>query len=368
MMLCGLSQKYLEDRLKLGKDAKGVVLEIKKEKNNSYIEAILFDGELSKTDEIAVSNLDGEPIISKIRVLEEIQPLSSVFKPMEKISASTGIRMQLVEKTNILPGMPFILYKGDKELIKKIFKKEISENVKTQKNGIIAKADSLGSLEALLSMLNQENIEVLKAGIGGINKSDVISAKANIEINEIDAVIVGFNVEIDSDAQEIRGKVKILTDDVIYKLIEDLIFFRNEKAKEIEKKRLMQLSSICKLKILHEYIFRNTKPAIFGVRVEGGKLIPNLILIDENGEKIGRVKNMQSENKPVNEGVEGKEFAISMSGINFERVLGNKTFLYSDITESQFKIFRKNKDLLSGKELQVLQEIEQIKKQTKNKD
>jgi len=362
MMLCGLSQKYLEDRLKLGKDAKGVVLEIKKEKNNSYIEAILYDGELSKTDEIAVSNLDGEPIISNIRVLEEIQPLSSVFKPREKIRASTGIRMQLVEKTNILPGMPFVLYKGNKELIKKIFKKEISENVKTQKNGIIAKADSLGSLEALLSMLNQEHIEVLKAGIGSINKCDVISAKANIEINEIDAVIVGFNVNVDSDAEEIKGKVKILTNDVIYKLIEDLIFFRNEKAKEIEKRRLMQLSSICKLKILHEYVFRNTKPAIFGVRVEGGKLIPNLTLIDEKGEKIGRVKNMQSENKPINEGIEGKELAISIPGINFERVLGGKIFLYSDITESQFKIFRKNKDLLSSKELQILQEIEQVKK------
>ena len=62
------------------------------------------------------------------------------------------------------------------------------------------------------------------------------------------------------------------------------------------------------------------------------------------------------------------EVAVSIPGINFERVLGNKTFLYSDITESQFKIFRKNKDLLSGKELQVLQEIEQIKKQTKNKE
>ena len=29
MMLCGISQKYLSDRLKIGKDPKGVVLEIK---------------------------------------------------------------------------------------------------------------------------------------------------------------------------------------------------------------------------------------------------------------------------------------------------------------------------------------------------
>jgi len=362
MMLCGLSQKYLEDKLKLGKDAKGVVLEIKKEKNNNYIEAILYDGELSKSDEIAVSNLDGEPIISKIRLLEEIQPLSSSFKPIEKVVASTGIRMQLTEKADILPGMPFVLYKGDIESIKKIFKKEISENIKTQKNGIIAKADSLGSLEALLAMLKQNNIDVVKAGIGDINKTDIVSAKANLEINELDSVIVGFNVKVDSDADEIRGKVKILTDDVVYKLIEDLIGFRSEKSKEIEKKRLMQLTTICKIKIMHEYVFRNTKPAIFGVRIEGGKLQSGLSLIDEKGEKIGRVKNMQSENKTINEASEGTELAISIPGINFERVLGNKTFLYSDITESQFKIFRKNKDLLSSKELQILQEIEQIKK------
>lgn len=366
MMLCGLSQKYLEERLKLGKDAKGVILEIKKDKNNHYLEAILYDGELLKADTIAVSNLDGEPIISNIRVLEEIEPLSSIFKPKEKITASTGIRMQLTEKADILPGMPFVIYKNDIEAIKKIFRKEISENIKTQKSGIIAKADSLGSLEALLSMLNAENINVVRAGIGSINKSDIISAKANLEINEIDAVIVGFNVKIDDDAKEILGKIKIITDDVIYKLIENLIFFRNEKAKEIEKRRLMQLSSICKLKILHEYVFRNTKPAIFGVRVDGGKLIPNLQLIDEKGEKIGKVKNMQFENKSINEGSEGKELAISIPGINFERVLKDKTFLYSDISESQFKIFRKNKDLLSSRELQILSEIEQIKSKTKN--
>ena len=84
LMLCGLSQKYLKNRLKLGKEAKGVMLEIKKEKNTSYVEAILYDGQLSKADEIAVSNLYGEPIISKIRVLEEIKPLSSTFQPKDK--------------------------------------------------------------------------------------------------------------------------------------------------------------------------------------------------------------------------------------------------------------------------------------------
>ena len=107
MMLCGLSQKYLEKKLELGKEPKGVMLEIKKEKTNNYIESILYDGELSKKDEIAVASFDGEPIISKIRILEEIQPLCSKFKVVDKVKASTGIRMQLTNKEDILSGMPF---------------------------------------------------------------------------------------------------------------------------------------------------------------------------------------------------------------------------------------------------------------------
>jgi len=67
---------------------------------------------LKKTDEIALADLEGEPIISKIRILEEIEPLSTKFKPKDKVQASTGIRMQLVEKKDLLPGMPFEIYKN----------------------------------------------------------------------------------------------------------------------------------------------------------------------------------------------------------------------------------------------------------------
>jgi len=361
LTLCGMSQKYLTNRLKLGKEAKGVILEIKKERSNNYIEAILYDGELSKKDEIAVASFEGEPVITKIRILEEIEPLCDKFKPKENVKASTGLRMQLVERTNILPGMPFIEYKKNEEEIKKMFQKEISENIKTDKHGIIAKADSLGSLEALLVLLKQNNIPIVKAGIGNINKTDVISAKANLEINELDAIIVGFNVSIEEDAREIKGSIKILNDDVIYKLIENIVEFRIEKKKEIEKKRLMQLTTLAQIKILPQYVFRNTKPAIFGVKIEKGKLISNLPLINEKGEKVGRIKNIQSENKSVKEAHEGMEVAISIPGVNFERQLKNREFLYSDITNSQFKNFKKNKDLLTENEKKILMILSEMK-------
>ena len=366
MVLCGLSQKYLKNKLTLTEEAKGIVLEIKKEKNNYYLESILYNGELSKKDRIAVANLEGDPLITKVRVLEEIQPLSNKFKPKEKIIAATGLRMQIAEKADILPGMPFVIYKGNKEEIKKIFRQQLTESIKTEKQGIIVKADSLGSLEALLTMLRQEKIFVVKAGIGNINKNDIINAKANLKINELDAIIAGFNVSIDEEAKEIRGNIKILTDDVIYKLIENLKEFRQEKRKEIEKRRLMELSPLAKIRVLHQYVFRNTNPAIFGVKVETGKITPRINLIDEKNERVGHIKNMQSENQSINEALEGKELAISVPGVNFERKMKNITFLYSDITESQFRNFKKNKDLLSSSEVNLLQEIAEIKRKSKS--
>ena len=366
MMLCGVSQKFLKENLNLGKDAKGVMLEVKKDKTTNYIEAILYDGELSKKDEIAIANFDKEPIITRIRVLEEIEPLCSRFKPKEKVQASTGLRMQLVEKQEVVSGMPFVLFKNNLQEIKQEFKKEISENIKTQKQGIIIKADSLGSLEALLFLLDQNKIPVLKAGIGRINKSDIIAAKANLEIDELNSIIIGFNTELDEEAKEIQGKIKVITDEVVYKLIENLTEYRIQKSKEIEKKRLMELTTICKLEILHKYLFRNSNPAIFGVKIIGGKLISNLNLIDEDGEKIGKIKSIQSENKSVREAIENMEVAASISGVNFERQLKEKKFLYSDLGESQFKIFKKNKDLLSQQEIKILQEIVEIKRRKKD--
>jgi len=374
MMLCGLSEKFLTKRLALNPEPKGVMLEVKKERGNESVEAILYDGELKRTDEIAVASLTGEPIITKIRILEEIMPLSSKFKTIEKVKASTGIRLQLIGpngvssgvKQEILPGMPFVKFKNNLKEITELFKKELGESIQTEKYGIVAKADSLGSLEALLVLLKQNNIKVVRAGIGDINKVDAINAKANLEINELDSVVVGFNVKVTDDAKEISSKIKMITDEVVYKIIEDLVEWRKEKQAGIEKERLMGLSAICKLEILPQYVFRNTKPAIFGVRVIGGKLVKNLSIINEEDEKVGNIKNIQKDRNSVDEAHEGDELAISIPNVNFGRQLKNKKFLYTNLGESQFKEFKKNKDLLNGSEMNVLKDIAEIKRKTKS--
>ncbi len=366
LMLSGMSEKFLKKSLTLGKDARGVILEIKKEKSMQYSEAILYDGKLSSTDEIAIASFD-QPIITKIRVLEEIQPLSSKFKPSKSIIAANGMRMQLINSEGILPGMPFTIFKDNLEEISKEFKKDIGKKLKTDKKGIIIKADSLGSLEALITLLKQERIPIISSGIGKINKKDLISAETNFREDPLNAIILGFNVEEDDEVKDLikESKIKVLKNEVIYRLIEDLIEFQKEKENEIKRKKLTKLTSVCKLKILPQYVFRNSNPAVFGVLVESGKLRPGANLIDNEGKEISKVKNIQEQNKSVKEATKGSEIAISLPGIMFDRVLAETNNLYSNLSEKQFKQFKDNKDLLTTDEIQALQKIAQIKRKEK---
>ncbi len=358
-VLCGLSQKYLKERLKISKEAKGVILEIKKEKGKDSIEAILYDGELKEGDEVAIGSF-GEPIISKIRAIEEISPLSDKYKPVKSVLAATGVRLILTNKEDVLSGMPFQKVDNNLEKIKSEFKKEISGIIKHDRQGIIIKADSLGSLEALIFLLRQEHIQIIKSGIGPIGKSDIVSAKANLDINPLDAVLVGFNVELEEDVE--KGNVKIITNDVVYKLIEDLQKWRKERSAEIEKEKLMGLATICKLEILHQYMFRNSNPAIFGVKVLAGKARVGIPLIDNNGEEVARIKSLQREKSSVNEATQGQELAMALPGITFDRRLKDIKYLYAQLSEKQFRAFKENKDLLSVEEMKVLGEIADIKR------
>ncbi len=357
-MLCGLCQGFLKKRLEISDVPKGVILEVKKEKSMGYIESILYDGTLNVGDEIAIASF-GEPIISKVRALEEIEPLCLKYRNVKSTSAASGIRIHLTEREGILPGMMFQKLDDNLEKLKKDFKKELSGALELDKHGIIVKADSLGSLDALISLLRQENIRIVRAGIGDIGKADLISAKANLDSDVLNAVIIGFNVGVEEDIE--FGNIKVLTNNVVYKLIEDLQKWRQEKQAKVEKERMMGLASICKLQILFEYVFRNSNPAIFGVRVLEGKLRIRQELIDDKGEEIGRIKSLQHEKEGIQEAEKGMELAISIPGLNFERRLKESRYLYSNLGVRQFKEFKKNKDLLSSGELKILQEIGDIK-------
>jgi translation initiation factor 5B len=359
-ILTALSQKFLKERIKTKTKTKGVVLEVKKDKTSNFLECILYDGKLKTSDEIAIASFN-ESIITKIRNIQEAQPLNKGFKTKTEVKAATGIKLQINSKEEILPGMPFqvITKQNTIEKITKEFKKELSEEIKTNKTGIVIKADSLGSLEALLVLLKQKQIQIIKADIGPISKKDIYFTNTLPEENKI---ILGFNVETSEDAQvnEIKN-IKIISNPVVYKLIENLEEFKIEKQKQIERKKLEELPTISKITIL-DFVFRNSNPAVFGVRVDGGKLKKGERFINKDDEKTGQIKEIQHEKNNVQEAKTSQEVAISIPGINFERQLKVGEPLYTNLSETQFRKFKQHKDLLSTEEKSILQEIAQLKR------
>ena len=100
----------------------------------------------------------------------------------------------------------------------RVFKNCKDEAGKDKKSlNLILKIDVLGSFEAIENVLKdipQEKvlINILKAGVGEINDSDVRSAKTS------NAKIVGFRVKANQNAQKLalREKITILSFEVIY--------------------------------------------------------------------------------------------------------------------------------------------------------
>ncbi len=359
-MLTALSQKFLKERIEIKEQGKGVILEIKKDKQANYLECILYDGELSLKDEIAIASFENS-IVTKIRVLQESQPLGKGLKVVERARAATGLKLQIISKEDILPGMPFQVINNNLEEIEKEFSEELSEEVKTDETGIVVKADSLGSLEALLVLLKQQQINVIKAGIGPITKKDIYSTNA---LPAEDKILLGFNVNLAEDAEvEELKNIKLLTNPVVYKLIENFEKFKLEQSKEIEKKKLSELPKIAKITIL-DFVFRNSNPAVFGVEIIGGILKKGERFINRDDIKIGQIKEIQEDKNNVQEVIKGKEVAISVPGINFERQLTVGESLYTNLSETEFRKFKEHKELLTSEEKTILQEIASIKRKS----
>ena len=355
VMLAGLSQKFLGKKLILKKkQPRGTILEVKKEKAITYLETVIYEGIIKQGSTLVIGSFD-EPIITKVRSLFVALPLGKGFKPAKEATAATFLRLQVPLTKELFPGMPVVGAENENEIeaAKKEVKKEVAETVKLDKEGIVIKADSLGSLEALLLQLHKEGIRVSKAEIGNITKSDVLHAGS---MRQIEQVILGFNVEEGEDA----GKVKVITSPIIYKLLEELAKWQDEKEKELLRERLA-VTMPCKIKVL-PYIFRKNKPAVFGIIVEAGKLKPGIALMNKDGKKIDKIKTIQIEGKVIEEAGRGKEVAISLPNITIGRQVREKDTLYSALSSNEFRKLEENRKFLSSDELTILQEILIIKR------
>ncbi|MEM2873982.1 MAG: translation initiation factor IF-2 [Candidatus Nanoarchaeia archaeon] len=377
-ILTGLAQKFLETALKIEVKgpAKGTVLEIKEEKGlGKTADVIIYDGTLKVGDIILIGGLD-RIIQTKVKALLKPLPLVEMreagrrFEITKEISAATGVKVVALGIENAVAGAPLVSVTSEKEIprMEKELLKEIEAiTLQTQKPGIILKTDALGSLEAISSMLQQKQIPVQRMSVGSISKSDVLEAKANLEKAPLNAFVLGFNVPIDSDAKELADKenIVIITDNVIYHLIEKLEELTSKKKVELEKAALADLVWPAKFRILPGFVFRQTKPAIFGIEVLAGKLKPKISLLTTDGREIGEVKNIESEGQKLEELSAGQKAAISVEGVTVGRQIKEGDILYVAVDEESFRKLKAKRELLTQAEVDCLKEIADIKRKEK---
>jgi translation initiation factor 5B len=370
MILVGLAQRFLEDKLHIESGpGKGSVLEVKEEVGlGTTIDAIIYNGTI-KTDDKIVIGTNNEPVVTRIKALLKPKPLDEIRDPRERfdnvseVHAACGIKISSPNLENVIPGAPIRVVKDNLEEIIKGIKNQTKIDFELDDQGIIIKADTIGSLEALIKESREKDIKIRKAEIGNVSKRDIIEADATLD--PLNKLIFAFNVKILPEAKEghANSSVTIFNEDVIYTIMENYDEWVDKKKSEIERDRRKDYIHPGMIKFLPQYVFRVSHPAVIGIRVLGGRIKTGLRLMKEDGKVIGSIKGMQSENKPIEEAIQGQEVAISIDGVTVGRQIKGEDILFTDLPASDAKKL-KDMDILNPDEKDVLNKIFDIKRKT----
>lgn len=376
MVLTGLAQRYMEDELRidLKKPGVGSVLEVKELKGlGTTLDVIVYDGTLRENDIIVIGGLNN-PIKSKVRALLKPAPLQETrekgdFKNVKEIKAASGVKISGPGLDEVVPGAPLIACWKEEQVnsAEQRVQKQVSRVLfRNDKEGLVIKADTLGSLEALTNLF--EDYPIKKTVIGKVNKSDVIEANSVKESKPELGVVIAFNVEVLSEAVEANKElgVKVFKGNVIYGLLDKFKEYQEQVKEEIKRKALSSLVLPGKIKVLPDHVFRASNPAIVGIEVLGGTLKTGYPLINKEGKKIGHVKSIRQEEDVLSEAVKGMEVAVSIEGGVIGRNIEEGVNIYTGVTEDDFfKMKTEYKKFLKQDEIEVMREILKLQRNKK---
>lgn len=179
---------------------------------------------------------------------------------------------------------------------------------------IIIKADVQGSLEAIkqtLDKLNisEVNINIIHAAVGDINSSDAVLAVAS------NALIVGFNVQIDERAKETIDKegIEVKSYNIIYELANEIKLAVEGMLEPKLKKVFLGRAEIRK-------VFKLSRSGIIaGCFVTKGKINRNSqAALLRNGEQVfeGKISSLKRFKDDVKDVAEGFECGIALGGFD----------------------------------------------------
>ncbi len=362
MVISGLAQRYLESNISVKSDnGLGTVIEVKRETSiGTVLDTILYQGKLKVGDAVAVNTADG-PRLTKVKSMHvnRGRKVTSLAE-RERVSAATGVRVVISDRIDVISGSPLIVVKKDPRHAFGEIRKQSTVNINLNANGVLVKADALGSLEALCFELNQNGINVRQALIGSISKRDVLDV-STIPKGE-DRLILGFNIDILPDAKEasMTADIGIVTGNIIYSIVKQTQDWIKQKKYEYEELKKSSYPMPCRIVIMEDHIFRTTKPVIAGVKVMSGRIKVGDTLIKPDGRYGGTIKSLRDEELSKKYAESGSEVSAAIEGVTINRQIHPGETLYVDMNEEAVKQIR---DLeLDQESLKTLEELIKIKR------
>ena len=315
-LLVYLTENYLIRQIAYKDEVKCSILEVKVlESIGTTIDVVLVNGTIHVGDKIVIGGLLG-PIKTVVKIILLPRPMKEMrvkceYDRYDEISGAIGVKIFCPDLENALAGSPLYVYKTEEEAekycneISRDFNSIVQKYLNKKGKGIMVQASTLGSLEAILTFLGEQKVEVAVVGVGNLNKKDVIKLQIkhaeDENVRKEDLVVLCFDNKVIPEAQKFadENNIKIFVDDVIYHLFDKFIEFK--KQCELERKKEKEKEAIfpCNLKTV---MFINKKdPLIIGVSVTEGILkIGTPIYCVEKNLPIGIVESIERERKPIN--------------------------------------------------------------------
>ncbi|OIB57456.1 translation initiation factor IF-2 [Natrialba sp. SSL1] len=366
-VMMGLSQRYMKEEMEIDVQGPGVgtVLEVKEEKGfGTTIDIVLYDGTIKADDKIVVGGMN-QPIVTDVRALLQPRPLAEIrtesrFEKVDEISAASGIKVAAPELADAMAGAPVRVVRNREldEVVDEVEAELADIAVDTEEQGVVVKADTLGSLEAMADALGEAEVPIVRAEVGDVAPRDVSVASTAEEPKQ--RAILGFNVETLADAEQ-RAEtedVTVFTDEVIYQLIEEYEEYVDELERAQQDTILDNIVRPARFRILPDHTFRQNDPAVVGVEVNSGTIQNNANVVKFEGnepDRVGQVKGIQEQGEDVDEARAGNRVSVAIDGPTVGRQIEEDDELWIEIPEKHAKILEQElASEIPGDELEAL--------------
>jgi translation initiation factor IF-2 len=324
--------------------AKGTVIESHVDKGEGPVATVLVQsGTLKRNNHLGI----GGALYGRVRALrdwtgstmEEALPGTPVKILGFKVAPAVGDIIEIsTDPKKLKERMKSARQVAEGFVAKKQMPKEEDSENETKKEmfKVVLKADVLGSLEAILGMLekikdDRVGVEVIKKGLGNVTDTDLKAA------TNASRVVYAFNVVPDPQIAEMARdeKVDIRKYKIIYELQDDIVVELNKLLKPVVS--YVQIGTFETVAIFRTEAGR----MVIGGKVKDGKVVTGKkarVWRGEESQGDVEIETVQIGKQKLNEAAQGTECGLSVKGKVKIQVGDRLDIFHEEVSERKLEI------------------------------